>query len=113
MEEKVWQAYLYDFYGDLLNEHQRKIYEDVIFEDLSLGEIALAQGISRQGVHDVVKRSQRTLQDYENKLHLVEKFLAVRDSVGKIRTLCRDQKAPMSDVLRQIQQLSDGILEEL
>ena len=38
MEEKIEQAYLYDFYGELLNEHQRKIYEDFVFNDLSLGE---------------------------------------------------------------------------
>ena len=37
MEEKIEQAYLYDFYGELLNEHQRRIYEDFVFNDLSLG----------------------------------------------------------------------------
>ena len=40
MEEKIEQAYLYDFYGELLNEDQRSIYEDFVFNDLSLGEIA-------------------------------------------------------------------------
>ncbi len=59
MEEKIEQAYLYDFYGELLNEHQRKIYEDFVFNDLSLGEIADEEGISRQGVHDMVKRCTR------------------------------------------------------
>ena len=53
MEEKIEQAYLYDFYGELLNEHQRRIYEDFVFNDLSLGEIADEEGISRQGVHDM------------------------------------------------------------
>ena len=57
MEEKLEQAYLYDFYGELLNEHQRRIYEDFVFNDLSLGEIAKDEGISRQGVHDMVRRS--------------------------------------------------------
>ena len=56
MEEKIEQAYLYDFYGELLNEHQRRIYEDFVFNDLSLGEIANEEGISRQGVHDMIKR---------------------------------------------------------
>ena len=55
-EEKIEQAYLYDFYGELLNEHQRRIYEDFVFNDLSLGEIANEEGISRQGVHDMIKR---------------------------------------------------------
>ena len=40
MEEKLKQAYLYDFYGELLNERQRQIYEDFVFNDFSLGEIA-------------------------------------------------------------------------
>ena len=67
MEEKIEQAYLYDFYGELLNEHQRKIYEDFVFNDLSLGEIADEEGISRQGVHDMVKRCTKTLEGYESK----------------------------------------------
>ena len=46
MEEKVEQTYLYDFYGELLNPHQREVYEKFVFEDLSLGEIALEEGIS-------------------------------------------------------------------
>ena len=50
VEEKLQQAYLYDFYGELLNEHQRRIYEDFVFNDLSLGEIAGEEGITRQGV---------------------------------------------------------------
>ncbi len=65
MEEKVEQAYLYDFYGELLNEHQRRIYEDFIFNDLSLGEIASCEGISRQGVHDLIKRCNKLLAGYE------------------------------------------------
>ena len=62
METKLKQAYLYDFYGELLNDHQRKVYEDFYFNDLSLSEIAAEEGISRQGVHDLVKRSARALE---------------------------------------------------
>ena len=53
----VEQSLLYDFYGELLNEHQKKIYEDVVFNDMSPSEIAREEGISRQGVHDLVKRT--------------------------------------------------------
>ena len=49
MEKIVEQGLLYDFYGELLTEHQRKIYEDAVYNDLSLSEIAEMQGISRQG----------------------------------------------------------------
>ena len=64
MEEKLEQAYLYDFYGELLNEHQRQVYEDFVFNDLSLGEIASEEGISRQGVADLIKRCNKKLLDY-------------------------------------------------
>ena len=78
MEEKIEQAYLYDFYGELLNERQRQIYEDYIFNDLSLGEIASEAGISRQGVHDMIKRCTKALEGYEEKLHLIQKFQAAK-----------------------------------
>ena len=85
MEEKIEQAYLYDFYGELLNEHQRRIYEDFVFNDLSLGEIAGEEGITRQGVADMIKRCGKKLSDYEKKLHLVEKFLSVKQDVEEIQ----------------------------
>ncbi len=113
MEKKIWQGYLYDFYGELLNERQRRIYEEVVLEDLSLGETAAIEGISRQGVHDMVRRCSHALQDYEAKLHLVEKFLSVRDSVGQIRGLCVGSETPTREVLSRIARLSDEILEEL
>ena len=49
MERIVEQTLLYDFYGELLNEHQRNVYEDAVFNDLSLSEIADEYNISRQG----------------------------------------------------------------
>ena len=64
MERIVRQGLLYDFYGVLLTEHQRKIYEDVVFQDLSISEIAREVGISRQGVHDLVKRCDKILESY-------------------------------------------------
>ena len=62
MERIVEQTLLYDFYGELLNEHQRGVYEDAVFNDLSLSEIADEYGISRQGVHDLIKRVSNTLE---------------------------------------------------
>ena len=107
MEEKIEQAYLYDFYGELLNEHQRRIYEDFVFNDLSLGEIANEEGISRQGVHDMIKRCNKTLEEYEQKLHLVEKFLNIRAQVKQIRVLAREYHSD------EIINISNEILEEL
>ena len=75
MNKILEQALLYDFYGELLTTHQKEVYEQFILDDLSLSEIAESAGISRQGVHDLIRRCQKALEGYENKLHLVEKFL--------------------------------------
>lgn len=114
MEEKVEQAYLYDFYGELLNEHQRKIYEDFVFNDLSLGEIADEEGISRQGVHDMVRRCTKALGTYETKLHLIEKFLSAKQKVEQIHRLTKEFYENHDDAtIEQIEQISNQILEEL
>ena len=57
MEKILEQTLLYDFYGELLTEHQRQVYEDVVLNDFSLSEVAAARGISRQS-----PRSGQTLQ---------------------------------------------------
>ncbi len=114
METKLEQAYLYDFYGELLNERQRKIYEDFYFNDLSLSEIASEEGISRQGVHDLIKRCSRSLEDYENKLRLVEKFLFIKDKVARIQKLAGSFTGTEQETIRQeIEKISNEILEEL
>lgn len=114
MNDKIEQGDLYDFYGELLNDHQRSIYEDFVLNDLSLGEIAADRGISRQAVHDVIKRSTRTLEEYEDKLHLIEKFVHIRDKVRAIDTLVHatDQHS-VEEILSQITVISNDILEEL
>lgn len=114
MEEKIEQAYLYDFYGELLNEHQRKIYEDFVFNDLSLGEIADEEGISRQGVHDMVKRCTKTLEGYEEKLHLIQKFRSAKQKVESIHRLTREFHESHNDaIMEEIERISNQILEEL
>ena len=84
MEKIVEQGLLYDFYGELLNEHQRRIYEDAVMNDMSLSEIAQEAGISRQGVHDLIKRCDKTLEDYESRLHLMEKFRIITEKLEEI-----------------------------
>ena len=75
MEKIVRQGMLYDLYGDLLTEHQKKVYGALVNEDLSLSEIAGDFGITRQGVQDLIKRTDKKLEDFESKLHLLENKL--------------------------------------
>ncbi len=104
MEKIVEQGLLYDFYGELLTPHQRRIYEDAVLNDLSLSEIAQEAGISRQGVHDLIKRCDRTLEEYESKLHLMQRFGQIRQKLERIRQLCDDE---------EVQRLTEEIIEEL
>ena len=114
MEEKLEQAYLYDFYGELLNDHQRQVYEDFVFNDLSLGEIASEEGISRQGVADLIKRCNKKLLDYEAKLHLVEKFMSIKSDIRRIHELTNDFKKSHNELLmNEIEAISNQILWHL
>ena len=74
MEKIVEKSLLYDFYGELLTEHQKNAYGDYIQNDLSLTELAECMGISRHGAHDLIRRCEKILGDYESRLHLVEHF---------------------------------------
>lgn len=114
MERIVEQSLLYDFYGELLNEHQREIYEDAVFQDLSLSEIAQDKGISRQAVHDVIKRCNVALEEYEGKLHLLKRFLAVKENVRQIQVLAKEYEQNRNhELISEIEKISNEILEEL
>ena len=112
MEKIVRQGLLYDFYGELLTEHQRRIYEDVVCNDLSLSEIAQEQGITRQGVHDLVKRCNRILEGYEDKLHLVEKFQQTKVLAGQIQELLKayQENGDMA-VLAQAREIASQMIQ--
>lgn len=117
MEKIVEQGLLYDFYGELLTDHQRQIYEGIVYENLSLGEIAAEQGISRQGVHDIVKRCDKTLLSYEEKLRLIARFMKIKERIKAIDELTGSYEADETDdkkiYCRKIRQILAEISEEL
>ena len=104
MEKIVEQGMLYDFYGELLTAHQRQIYESFVYENMSLSEIAEDFSISRQGVHDLIKRCDKLLTGYEEKLHLVETFMNIKDTVKKIESISSQE---------EVKRLANKIIEEL
>ena len=104
MEKIVEQGILYDFYGELLTEHQRQIYEDAVYNDMSLSELAGDYGISRQGIHDLLKRCDKMLLSYESKLHLVERFETIKEKIRQINE---------TEDIEQVRKISAEILEEL
>ncbi len=112
MDRIFERALLYDFYGELLTPHQQNIFESVVFEDMSLGEIAQEHGISRQGVHDLVKRCDRGLLEYEEKLHLVKRFSDAKEKIGRIVELTKDAGGCEKDRMELIRRLAAELLEE-
>ena len=114
MEKFVEQGYLYDFYGELLTERQQQVYESVVLEDYSLSEVAEDLGISRQGVHDMIRRCNRTLEEYEEKLHLIAKFQSAKQKVAQIDALAKEFHSSHNEaIMEEIEQISNQILEEL
>lgn len=75
-------ARLYDFYGPLLTSKQRQWLELHYHHDLSLGEIAGEEGISRQAVYDGLQRAVRALEDYEARLGYLKRDLALREQLA-------------------------------
>lgn len=74
MSDKIKVSVLLDNYGMLLSEKQRNIMECYYYDDLSLSEISENEGITRQGVRDILKRCETSLIEYDNKLALIEKI---------------------------------------
>jgi len=76
MERRLFLTNIYDFYGVLLTERQRELFEMYYLNDLSLGEIAEQTGVSRPAVWDLLKRTVKNLCEYEEKLNLFGKHKA-------------------------------------
>ena len=94
---------MFDFYGQLLTERQRALFQRYYQEDLSLGEIAEELGISRQAVYDILRRAERVLWDFERKLGLVARHRRQTALVRRMEAdLARADAAGMGrDELRQ------------
>ncbi len=95
MERIVRQTMLYDFYGELLTEQQKKAYEAVVMDDLSYAELARLSNISRQGAYDMIHRCDKQLEAYEERLHLVERFIRIKDELREIEASAKELKTEM------------------
>lgn len=87
IDEITRQSLLYDFYGALLTDRQKKVMELYHEENLSLAEIADDFGISRQGVHDALRKAEHSLESYEKKLGLVERFAKTSEVISDIDSM--------------------------
>ena len=84
----------------------------MVFNDLSLSEIAKEQGVTRQGVHDLVRRCDRILEGYEEKLHLVKKFQETRRLANEIQKLLEEYQETKDHILlRKAKEMAEKIVD--
>ena len=110
-EKNLNIGYLLDFYGDLLSERKRTVMELYYNEDLSLAEIAAEIGISRQGVHDLIKKSEEDLQTYEEKLRLAARLRSVEQHTENLSRIAASHPLP-SDLRDAIDALTAAVRQD-
>lgn len=116
MEDILQLTLLYDFYGELLTEKQKQVYEMHYQNDLSLTEIGEELSISRQAVRDQLKRTEKILQDYEEKLQLVSRFQAQKKAVREMKQIMEGMEkqkpdAQMRRAIAKMKQIAEAICE--
>ncbi len=111
-EKNLEINYLLDFYGDVLTDRKRSILEMYYNDDYSLSEIADDIGISRQGVRDIIKKSEDELLFLEEKLGLYKKFKALEKSVDELVNAIRSEDIP-SDIKDKICNFAESVKSSL
>ena len=94
---------LYDFYGELLTPRQKSIMQYYYEDNYSLGEIADETGVSRQAVYDAVRKAEKSLHSYEEKLGLVKRFIQTEADIERAEEM-------IDEIIDQYQ--DDGVIVE-
>lgn len=93
---------LFDYYGDLLTNHQIDILNDYLNEDLSMNEISENYNISKSAVQDLIKRTMNQLNNYENKLKLIENDSKL-DNI--LVSMAKENNALLNKYIKKIQKI--------
>ena len=117
MDDRFRQTLLYDFYGELLSEHQKAVFSAAVFDDMSYSELADEFDCSRQAAFDIVRRINHKLEGYEEKLGLLSRFEAAKNKKNEMMSLVNDMKDIISgknfddktekELLRGLSSISD------
>ncbi len=111
--DALTMSLLYDYYGELLTEKQRQLFDLYYDQDYSLSEIAAAAGISRQGVHDTLARAEELLEGYERTLGCIARDARLQKQLEVIaqnaQALARiTAAAPQAGaILRAVQEIKE------
>lgn len=114
MKEIARRSLLLDYYGELLTEKQRIIYELYYQDDLSLGEIADLQHVSRNAVYDLITRTDEKLEHYETALGLIAENTTQRKAKEELLRDLRDWQANLGGPMMESQQARwEALLERV
>lgn len=114
MDERVEISLLLDVYGELLTEKQREVMTVYYNEDLSLSELSEITNTSRQAIHDIIKRCNKLLLEYEAKLHLLEKSEKNRKLKTELLIFLKELRKDASvDTINKAQNLQKKIVDIL
>lgn len=111
MEEKVKISMLCEFYGKLLTEKQFEFMNDYYNSDLSLSEIAENNNITRQAVRDILKKGEKKLFEYEEKLNFMKRTLNQEKKIEKVLSELTKIQKDYSD--KEIASVLENIKREL
>ena len=95
---------LFDFYGPLLTENQRRIFRLYYREDWSLSEVAESMECSRQAVHESVQRGHEKMQSFDDKLSLIEEHQHRQSKLNELLTLLNGNSRARERVEEMISQ---------
>ncbi len=125
MEERLRQSLLYDFYGELLTEHQKSVFSAAIFDDMSYSELAEEFECSRQAAFDLIRRINKKLEGYEERLGLLERFTVAQGKMNELKAsviemndtlenseIDKSIKNNLNSHLREITNLSSEIFDK-
>lgn len=111
MDKKIEISMLWQIYGALLTEKQKEYIDYYYNEDLSLAEIAQNDGITRQGVRDIIKKGEKKLFEYEEKLLFMKKTINQEQKIQRVLWNLTKIQKDSSD--KQISSILEEIKKEL
>ncbi|MFL6556435.1 MAG: putative DNA-binding protein [Bacillus sp. (in: firmicutes)] len=105
LEKTTRMNYLYDFYYSLLTPKQQSYMSLYYLDDYSLGEIAEEYDVSRQAVYDNIKRTEAMLEEYEEKLLLLQKFQERTKLIRDMKVLLNEASSSKAELLNMVTEL--------
>lgn len=111
MDKKVEISMLWQIYGKLLTEKQNEYIDYYYNQDLSLSEIAENDNITRQAVRDIIKKGERKLFEYEEKILFMKKTIDQEQKIQQILFNLTKIQKDSSD--KQVSNILEEIKKEL